>query len=70
MQEDTAQEKCAQAGAISIEAHNERAGFVIDDEEHGLIMLMVDLLGYAEKHGIDMDKALESARETYDDVIA
>lgn len=70
MPPEAAHERIAASGAITIDAHNDRAGYVIEDAEHGLVMLLVDLVGYARKHGIDMDAAMASARETYRDVTA
>lgn len=66
----TAQSENAAQAEATIAAHNDRRGFVIESPAHGLLMLLVDLLDYADDLRIDFDIELERARETLAEVRA
>ena len=51
----------------TIEEHNDRRRFEIDSQEHGLNMLLADLLDWCDHRGIDFGAQLEIARDTFKD---
>ena len=54
----------------TIDRHNACRGWEIDDEAHGLAMLLIDLIQYADLAGIDFDREVRHSRETIADLKA
>jgi hypothetical protein len=52
----------AQATGATIKHHNDARGTEIESIDHGLVMLLADLIEYADYHSLDIDLALEDAR--------
>lgn len=52
-----------EAIAPTLAAHAEAAGFEIENERHGLVMLLADLIEWAEARNIDPADAWREAKE-------
>ena len=59
----------AEVGAKTLEAHNGLRGYQLDGPQHALVMLLADLIEYAEAQDprCDIALALEHAREVVED---
>lgn len=58
-----------EVGAAVLEAHNGLRGYLLDSPQHALVMLLADLVEYAEAQQppCDLDAALAAAREVVSD---
>lgn len=68
MQTMTVQNRCAEAGRLTVDAHLERCGYEIGDVEYGIVMTLVDLVAYARTNRIDFEAAVQGAYETLGDI--
>lgn len=52
-----------------LDTHNGWRGYVLDDDQHALVMLLADILEFADRQSprLDVTLALERAREVYAD---